>query len=108
LGRDIVKVLEYPSWASRGIWVGSHHTFTTKALLSPNFGEGIEQVPDFQKLGTLRFVRDVLAIPGCIDFDGQGHLLIMLNAQHPWARPFTTAFSSLLARDDLSLVLGQI
>jgi hypothetical protein len=41
LGRDIVKVLEYPSWASRGIWVGSHHTFTTKALLSPNFGEGI-------------------------------------------------------------------
>lgn len=67
-----------------------------------------QQVPDFRQLGTLRFVRDVLSIPGCIEMDAQGHLLITLNQHHPWARSFATAFSSLLARDDLSLILGQI
>ena len=66
------------------------------------------QVPDFQKLGTLRFVRDVLSIPGRIELDAQGHLLIILNERHPWALSFTTAFSSFLALDDLSLILGQI
>jgi hypothetical protein len=65
-------------------------------------------VPDFHKLGTLRFVRDVLSIPGRFELDAQGHLLIILNERHPWALSFATAFSSLLALDDLSLILGQI
>jgi hypothetical protein len=67
-----------------------------------------QDVPDFHKLGTLRFVRDVLSIPGRFELDAQGHLLIVLNERHPWASSFATAFSSLLAHDDLSLILGQI
>ena len=65
-------------------------------------------VPTYRQLGTLRFVRDVLSIPGRIELDAQGHLLIILNERHPWALSFATAFSSLLALDDLSLILGQI
>ena len=64
--------------------------------------------PEFKKLGTLRFVRDVWAIAGRMELDAQGHLLLVLNERHPWARSFTSAFSSLLCSDDLSLILGQI
>ena len=65
-------------------------------------------VPSFSTLGTLRFVRDVLSIPGRLEWDAQGHLLFVFNHRHPWAQSFASAFSSLLARDDLSLILGQI
>jgi hypothetical protein len=65
-------------------------------------------VPGFSQLGTMRFVRDVLSIPGRIELDAQEHLLIVLNGRHPWAHSFVTALSSLLALDDLSLILGQI
>jgi hypothetical protein len=68
----------------------------------------VHNVPDFHQLGTLRFVRDVLSIPGRFELDAQGHLLIVLNQRHPWAASFVSAFSSLLALDDLSLILGQI
>jgi hypothetical protein len=65
-------------------------------------------IPEFRKLGTLRFVRDILSISGRFELDAQGHLLIVLNERHPWAHSFATAFSPLLAHDDLSLTLGQI
>lgn len=67
-----------------------------------------DHVPAFRKLGTLRFVRDVLSISGRIELDAQGHLLIVLNERHPWAHSFASAFSSVLAHDDLSLILDQI
>jgi hypothetical protein len=67
-----------------------------------------QNVPDFHNLGTLRFVRDVLSISGRFELDAQGHLLIVLNERHPWAASCVSALSSLLAHDDLSLILGQI
>jgi hypothetical protein len=66
------------------------------------------RVPAFRKLGTLRCVRDVLSISGRFELDAQGHLLIVLNERHPWTASCVSALSSLLAHDDLSLILGQI
>jgi hypothetical protein len=62
-----------------------------------------------RKFGILRMVRDVFHISGHLQLDAQGHVLeISLNRKHPLARPVAQALSSYLARDDLSLILGQI
>jgi len=62
-----------------------------------------------RKLGVLRMVRDVFRIPGQIELDAQGRVLqITLHQSYPFAPAFVQAFSSLLAHDGLSLILGQI
>jgi hypothetical protein len=64
--------------------------------------------PRFRKYGILRTVRDVFHIPGSIQMTEQGNIgQITLNAQHPLAVAFQHSFSSHLARDDLSLILGK-
>jgi len=65
--------------------------------------------PTFQQFGIRRLVRDVLQIPGQVQIDPHGHIVqITLNRLHPFAQTFVQAFSSFLARDDLSLNLRQI
>jgi hypothetical protein len=62
-----------------------------------------------RKFGILRMVRDAFHIPGRLELDAQGHLLqIVLCAKHPLARSFALGLAPLLARDDLSLILGEI
>ncbi len=62
-----------------------------------------------QKYGIQRTLRDVLQIDGHIQLNAHGQVeQIVLNARHPLAPAFQKAFSSRLARDDLSLILGQI
>jgi hypothetical protein len=64
--------------------------------------------PRFCKYGILRTVRDVFHIPGSIQITEQGSIRqITLNAQHPLALAFQHSFSTHLARDDLSLILGK-
>jgi hypothetical protein len=62
-----------------------------------------------RQFGILRMVRDVFHISGHLQLDAQGRVLdISLNRKHPSAWPVVQALSSHLARDDLSLILGQI
>lgn len=64
--------------------------------------------PRFRKYGILRTVRDVFHIPGSIQITEQGTIgQISLNAHHPLAVAFQHSFSTHLARDDLSLILGK-
>jgi hypothetical protein len=59
--------------------------------------------------GVLRMVRDAFHIPGRLELDAQGHLLqIVLCAKQPLAHSFTLGLAPLLARDKLSLYLGEI
>jgi hypothetical protein len=68
-----------------------------------------DAVPAFQHFGPLRMVRDVFQILGHIRLDPQDRVLgITLNEAHFLAPPFAEAMSSLLARDDMALNLGQI
>ena len=65
--------------------------------------------PSLKRFGPLRMVRDVFHIPGKIRLDAQGHVLeVVLSDVHVLALPFRQATSSLLARDDIALNLGQI
>jgi hypothetical protein len=65
--------------------------------------------PSLKCFGPLRMVRDVFHIPGKIQLDAQGHVLeVVLNDVHVLALPFRQAISSLLAGDDMALILGQI
>jgi len=65
--------------------------------------------PQLRSFGPLRIVRDLFHITGRIQLDAQGRILeITLNEAHALALPFVQALSSLLARDDVSLNLGQI
>jgi len=62
-----------------------------------------------QKYGIQRTVRDALQIDGHVRLNAHGQVKqIVLNAKHPLAPVFQKAFSGRLARDDLSLILGQI
>ena len=62
----------------------------------------------FRKYGIQRTVRDVLNIPGSVQFTAQGSIdQISLNPRHPLAAAFQKSFSPYLARDDLSLILGE-
>lgn len=59
--------------------------------------------------GMLRMVRDAFHIPGCIHLDRRGHIQrVTLNKAHALSAVFFKAFSSYLARDGTSLILGQI
>jgi hypothetical protein len=59
--------------------------------------------------GVLRMVRDAFHIPGRLELDAQGHLLqIVLCAKHPLAHSFASGLAPFLARDNLSLNLGEI
>jgi hypothetical protein len=65
--------------------------------------------PRLRHFGKLRLVRDVFHILGRITLDKQGRILeITLNEAHPYAAAFADATSALLARNGLSLNLGQI
>ncbi len=65
--------------------------------------------PQLRSYGPLRIIRDLFHITGRIQLDAQGRILeITLNEAHALALPFVQALSSLLARDDVSLNLGQI
>jgi hypothetical protein len=65
--------------------------------------------PSAQHLGILRLVRDVLTIPGKIELDGQGHLLVItLNQRCPFAAALIQAFAALLAADGLLLCAGEV
>jgi len=67
------------------------------------------KTPPLNQFGPLRMVRDLFHIAGKIQLDAQGRILaITLNKAHPLALPFLQAISSHLARDDMSLNLGQI
>jgi hypothetical protein len=64
--------------------------------------------PRFSKYGIQRTVRDVFHIPGSVQVTAAGNIRqITLNARHPLAAAFQQTFSSHLARDDLSLILGK-
>ena len=64
--------------------------------------------PRLRSFGPLRMVRDLFQIAGKLRLDAQGRILeITLNDAHALALPFVQAFSSLLAQDDVSLILGQ-
>ena len=65
--------------------------------------------PRLQRFGPLRIVRDIFQIEGKLRLDAQGRIIeIVLNQAHPFALPFVRAVSSILARDGMSLILGQI
>ena len=62
----------------------------------------------FRKYGIQRTVRDILNIPGSVQITAQGNIdQIRLNSRHPLAATFQKSFSPYLARDDLSLILGE-
>ncbi len=59
--------------------------------------------------GVLRMLRDAFHIPGRLELAAQGHLLqIVLCATHPLAYSFASGLAPVLARDNLSLNLGEI
>lgn len=67
------------------------------------------QSSSLARWGMLRMVRDAFHITGCIEFNSDGHIRqITLNQAHHLAEFFIKAFSSFLARDGTSVILGQI
>lgn len=59
--------------------------------------------------GMLRMVRDAFHIPGRIHLDRRGRIRrVTLNQAHALSAVFIKSFSSYLARDGTSLILGQI
>ena len=65
--------------------------------------------PEMKHFGALRMIRDVFSISGKIHFDEQGHLVqVVLNEAHAFAKIFYESWHSFFARNDLSLILGEI
>ena len=65
--------------------------------------------PGMKHFGMLRMIRDVFSISGKLQFDEKGDLvLIVLNQAHNLAKMFYETWQSTFARDDLSLILGEI
>jgi len=59
--------------------------------------------------GLVRLIRDVLAIPGRITLDAEGHIRnLMLSQAHPLAVKILTALQSLLAQQNACICLGEI
>lgn len=59
--------------------------------------------------GMLRMVRDAFHIAGRIEFDRRGRIRqVTLNQDHALSEVFVKAFTSFLARDGTSVILGQI
>ena len=65
--------------------------------------------PRLARFGTLRMVRDILSIPGLLQWDAQGRVLrIAFNQSHCWAAPVCYLFSLLFPGNDLHFVLDEI
>lgn len=65
--------------------------------------------PAMKHFGMLRMIRDAFAISGKMQFDEKGKpVLIVLNQAHALAKIFYKTWQSAFARDDLSLILGEI
>jgi hypothetical protein len=65
--------------------------------------------PEMKHFGMLRMIRDAFSITGKLQFDENGNLvLIVLNKAHALAKIFYETWRSAFARDDLSLILGEI
>jgi hypothetical protein len=63
----------------------------------------------FEKYGIQRTVRDVLQIPGFVQFSARGRIKrITLNQNHPLASSIQLAFRASLPMDELSVNLGKI
>jgi hypothetical protein len=59
--------------------------------------------------GLVRLIRNVLAIPGRITLDAEGHIrTLMLSQAHPLAGKVRAALQSLLARQNAYVCLGEI
>ena len=77
-------------------------------MLHPFWHNG-EAPNKLRTFGALRMVRDAFHIPGRLELDAQGRLLqIVLCAKHPLAHSFASGLAPFLARDNLSLNLGEI
>ena len=67
------------------------------------------QSQSLTRWGMLRMVRDAFHIAGRIEFDRHGRIRqVTLNQDHALSEIFIKAFSSFLARDGTSAILGQI
>ena len=65
--------------------------------------------PEMAHFGMLRMIRDAFAISGTLQFDQKGDLvLVVLNQAHKLAKTFYETWQSAFARDNLSLILGEI
>jgi hypothetical protein len=64
--------------------------------------------PCLTPYGIQRMVRDVLHIPGQVQFDAVGNVRITLSENHPLAQSVARGFRRWLPRDDLSVNLGKI
>jgi hypothetical protein len=68
-----------------------------------------EALPQIERYGLLRLVRDVWHISGFVERDGHGHLTrIVLNQLAPLARGLGIALRQLLAPTQVVINLGQI
>jgi hypothetical protein len=78
-------------------------------VLTWTHGELARQASKLAALGKLRMVRDLFHIAGLIRLDAQGNVVEITLAQgHHLAVHLVQALSSTLARDGMSLNLGQI
>jgi hypothetical protein len=67
------------------------------------------QSQSLTRWGMLRMVRDAFHIAGQIEFDRHGRIRqVTLNQDHALSEIFIKAFSSFLARDGTSVILGEI
>ena len=65
--------------------------------------------PEMKHFGMLRMIRDAFSISGKLQFDEKGKLvLIVINQAHALAKSFYETWQSTFARDDVSLILGEI
>jgi hypothetical protein len=68
-----------------------------------------ETPPALRRLGILRLVRDVFAIPGRVQRDARGRVCTILLNQHcPYAAALVQDFALCLAADGVLLILGEM
>jgi hypothetical protein len=64
--------------------------------------------PRFSRWGMLRLVRDLCHMDGSILVDHAGHILqIVLNRDDPLARELSIGLASILAREQIAVILGE-
>lgn len=64
--------------------------------------------PHFSRWGMLRLVRDFCHMNGLIRFDQAGHILqIVLNQADPLARESSIGLASILAQEQIAVILGE-
>lgn len=67
-----------------------------------------QSAPALAPYGIQRMVRDVLHIPGQIQFDAVGKVRVTLSETHPLAQKVACGFSGWFPEDKLSVNLGKI